>query len=184
MPSTTYKDCSKNACTKHTIRHDRLEAAVLFAVRLQIYLAAGCTKLLEQADLAAPSSHRTETLTEALNQKERELSKIARYKQAIYQDWKDGEITRDDYRQMKEDYERQAKELSGAVERLQSEIEKPEAREDTENQLFSSLQRSQNIDSLTRDILLELVDQIIIREGGRITIVFRFSDGLSAKKTS
>ena len=180
----TYKDCSKNACTKHTIRHDRLETAVLFAVRLQIYLAAGCTKLLEQAGRSAPSSHRTETLTEALNQKERELSKIARYKQAIYQDWKDGEITRDDYRQMKEDYERQAKELSGAVERLRSEIEKPEAREDTENQLFSSLQRSQNIDSLTRDILLELVDQIIIREGGRITIVFRFSDGLSAQKTS
>ena len=85
---------------------------------------------------------------------------------------------------MKEDYERQAKELSGAVEGLRSEIEKPEAREDTENQLFSSLQRSQNIDSLTRDILLELVDQIIIREGGRITIVFRFSDGLSAQKPS
>ena len=36
----TYKNQSKAACTKHTIRHDRLETAVLFAIRQQIYLTA------------------------------------------------------------------------------------------------------------------------------------------------
>ena len=30
-------------------------------------------------------------LMDAIEQKERELAKITRYKQAIYQDWKDGE---------------------------------------------------------------------------------------------
>lgn len=33
--------------------------------------------------------------------------KIMRYKQSIYQDWKDGELTHKDYRQMKEAYEGQ-----------------------------------------------------------------------------
>ena len=37
--------------------------------------------------------------------KEKELAKIMRYKQALYQDWKDGEITRNDYWHMSEDYE-------------------------------------------------------------------------------
>ena len=36
--------------------------------------------------------------------KEKELAKISRYKQTLYQDWKDGEITRNDYRHMSVDY--------------------------------------------------------------------------------
>ena len=42
-----------------------------------------------------------------LSGKERELAKSSRYKQSLYQDWKDGEITQQDYRDMKADYERQ-----------------------------------------------------------------------------
>ena len=41
-------------------------------------------------------------LHDAIEQKEREFAKIVCYKQAIYQDWKDGEITHQDYRHMKE----------------------------------------------------------------------------------
>lgn len=37
-------------------------------------------------------------LLDAIEQKERELAKIVQYKHAIYQDWKDGEISHSDYR--------------------------------------------------------------------------------------
>ena len=43
----TYKDQSKGVCTKHTIRHDRLEAAVLYAIRQQVYLAVDYSKTIE-----------------------------------------------------------------------------------------------------------------------------------------
>ena len=36
----------------------------------------------------------------------------------------------------------------------------------------------QNIDKLTRDVLIELVDHIKVYEGGSISIVFRFADEL------
>ena len=35
------------------------------------------------------------------------MTRITRYKQSLYQDWKDGEITQQEYREMKADYERQ-----------------------------------------------------------------------------
>jgi len=35
----TYKDQSKTACAKHSIKHNRLEAAVLYAVQQQVYIA-------------------------------------------------------------------------------------------------------------------------------------------------
>ena len=120
----------------------------------------------------------TKKLIDAIEQKERELSKINRYKQAIYHDWKDGEISHSDYRHMKEDYERQAEALEEVIGKLRAEQAELENGIDTENPFLAAFRQYQNIDKLTRDILIELVDHIKIHEGGYISIVFRFADEL------
>ena len=117
-------------------------------------------------------------LTDAIEQKERELAKIVRYKQAIYQDWKDGEISHSDYRHMKTDYECQAEVLEEVIERLQAEKQEVENGVDVENPFLAAFRQFQNIDKLTRDVLIELVDHIKVYEGGSISIVFRFADEL------
>lgn len=48
----TYQDQSKTACTKHTIKHDRLEAAVLCAVQQQVSLAVNDTGIIERSNRA------------------------------------------------------------------------------------------------------------------------------------
>lgn len=53
--------------------------------------------------------------------KQRELAKVTRYKQGLYQDWKDGEITREDYHNMKANYERQTAMLTSVLENLTAE---------------------------------------------------------------
>ena len=170
----TYKDQSKTACSRHTIRHDQLETAVLYAVRQQIYLAADPTALLEQIDRAPAARGRADKLAQAIGQRERELFKISRYRQSIYQDWKDGEISHEDYRRMREDYTRQAQALEQSLQALRAEQGQREA-EPEEGPFPAALRRCGNIDRLTRDLLIELVDHIRVYEGGRICIVFRFS---------
>ena len=174
----TYKDQSKRACTKHTIKHTQLEAAVLYAIQQQIYLAVDFTKTVEQINKTPPVKSRSTKLHNAIEQKERELAKIVRYKQSIYQDWKDGEITHSDYRHMKEDYEQQAQALNQVLERLREEQRELEKGMDTENSLLCTFRQYQNIATLTRDVLIELVDHIKVYEGGSINIVFRFADEL------
>ena len=174
----TYKDQSKTACTKHTIKHDRLEAAVLYAIQQQVYLAVDYTKTIERINRAPLVKSQSKKLMDAIEQKERELAKITRYKQAIYQDWKDGEISHSDYRHMKEDYERQAEALDEVIGKLRAEQAELENGIDTENPFLTAFRQYQNIDKLTRDILIELVDHIKIHEGGYISIVFRFADEL------
>lgn len=174
----TYKDQSKDACSKHTIRHDCLAAAVLYAIRQQVYLAVDYSKTIEWINRAPLVKSQTKKLTDAIEQKERELAKIVRYKQAIYQDWKDGEISSSDYHHMKADYERQTEALEEAIERLQAEKQEVENDVDVENPFLAAFRQFQNIDKLTRDVLIELVDQIKVYEGGSISIVFRFADEL------
>ena len=84
---------------------------------LIFYLAIDYTKTIEQINRAPIVKSQDKKLAEAISQKERELTKVIRYKQAIYQDWKDNEISQTDYRRMREDYEEQ--------ERLGSRVPNP-----------------------------------------------------------
>lgn len=111
-----------------------------------------------------------------LNTKEKELAKIMRYKQALYQDWKDGEITRNDYRHMSEDYERQAEALNKVLRTLTDEQEQLENGVDAESPFLAAFLKYQNIDKLTREILAELIDHIKVYEGGNISVKFKYAD--------
>ena len=174
----TYKDQSKSACTTHTIKHNRLEVAVLYAIQQQVYLAVDYTKTIERINRAPLVKSQSKKLSDAIEQKDRELAKIARYKQAIYQDWKDGEISHSDYRHMKEDYEEQAEALNEVIDKLRAEQAELENGIDTENPFLKAFRQYGNIEKLTRDVLIELVDHIKVYEGGNISIVFRFADEL------
>ena len=172
----TYRDLSKKACTIHSIRQDRLEEAVLYAIQQQIYLAVDYTKLVDDINRAPAAKTQSKRLLDAIEQKEKELAKISRYKQAIYQDWKDGEISQSEYRGMKADYERQTESINAAIEKLRKEEKELETGFDTESPCLAAFRQYGNIDRLTRDILIEFIDTIYIYEGGRISIKFRFAD--------
>lgn len=174
----TYKDRSKSACTKHTIRHIQLEAAVLWAIRQQVYLAVDWAQVMEQLRQVPPAGSRVQKLCDAIGQRERELARIVRYQQGLYQDWKDGEITHADYRRMKADYEQRTQALGRALDLLRAERAEAEGGVEREDPFLASCLGHQNIERLTRDVLIELVDHIEVREGGTIRIVFRFADGL------
>ncbi len=174
----TYKDQSKIACTKHSIKHNKLEAAVLYAIRQQIYLAVSYSKAIADIDKAPLMESRSVKLINAIEQKQKELARITRYKQAVWQDWKDGEVSHTDYCQMREDYERQSAELEQVIETLEREKEELEKCADAENPLLITFRQHQNIDKLTRDVLIALVDCIKIHENNNITVKLKFADEL------
>lgn len=172
----TYKDQSKTACTKHTIKHNHLEQAVLYAIKQQVYIAVSLSEMISRINTAPLQKSQSIRLNELIVSKERELSKISRYKQSIYEDWKDGEITHRDYHQMKEDYERQIEAINKVVDNLQEEKETLENGIHVENSFLVAFQRYENINKLTRDILIELVDTIRVYENGNISIRFKFAN--------
>ncbi|WP_101697966.1 recombinase family protein [Clostridium minihomine] len=174
----TYKDQSKTACTKHSINHNRLEAAVLYAIQQQVYLAVHYANTLEYistAPLQKSQSIRIEVLIDA---KEKERSKIMRYKQSIYQDWKDGEITHSDYRHMSENYERQIAALGEILKNLHAEREELQNGITAESPCLVAFKKFETIDKLAREILVELVDHIKVHENGNISVKFKFADEL------
>ena len=172
----TYKNLSKKACTMHSIKSDRLEAGVLFAIQQQVHLAITYSELVTRINSAPLKKSKSKRLEDTIAAKEKELAKIMRYKQALYQDWKDGEITRNDYRHMSEDYEQQIEALTRIMQTLTAEQEQLENGVDAESPCLTAFLKYRNIDKLTREILGELIDHIKVYEGGNISVKFKYAD--------
>lgn len=172
----TYKDQSKTACTKHSIKHNRLEMAVLYAIQQQVYLAVHYSDVIARINKAPLQKSQSIRLGALIDAKEKERAKVMRYKQSIYQDWKDGEITHNDYRKMSEDYERQISAFNTILENLNAERAELQNGIDTENPFLVAFRKYENIDKLTREVLIELVDHITVHENGNISVKFKFAD--------
>ena len=173
---STYKNRSRTACTMHSIKHNRLEAAVLFAVQQQIHLAVSYSEMIARINTAPVKRSQSIRLEELIAAKERELAKISRYKQSLYQDWKDGEITQQDYRDMKADYERQTIALTDVLARLNAERAELANGVKSEHPALVAFTKHQNIDQLSRELLVELIDHIKVYENGNISVRFKFAD--------
>ena len=173
---STYKNRSRTACTMHSIKHNRLEAAVLFAVQQQVHLAVSYSEMIARINTAPVKKSQSIRLEELIASKERELAKISRYKQSLYQDWKDGEITQQDYRDMKADYERQTIALTDVLARLNAERAELANGVKSEHPALVAFTKHQNIDQLSRELLVELIDHIKVYENGNISVRFKFAD--------
>ena len=139
-------------------------------------MAVAYSELVSRINSAPLKKSKSKRLEDAIAAKEKELAKIMRYKQALYQDWKDGEITRNDYRHMSEDYERQAEALNNVLRTLTDEQEQLENGVDAESPFLAAFLKYQNIDKLTREILAKLIDYIKVYEGGNISVKFKYAD--------
>lgn len=173
---STYKKRSRTACTMHSIKHNRLEAAVLFAIQYQVSTAVSYSEIVARINAAPLKKSQSHRLNDQIAAKEKELTKITRYKQSLYQDWKDGEISQQEYREMKADYERQAAGLSDLLARLTAERKQLSNGVDQQHPALVAFAKYQNIEKLTREILIELVDHIKVYENGNISVHFKFAD--------
>jgi len=169
---------SRQACTSHTIKHRKLEMAVLYAVNQMIQLASSYTYIINEINAIPQKKTETEKLNKAILSKENELANIKRYKQSAYEDWKDNLISRGDYQDMVGDYEVKAEQLRTVISNLVAERTKSEKGVDVENPFLSAFRRYESITTLSRELLLELVDRVKIYEGGDICVVFKHRDEL------
>ena len=108
--------------------------------------------------------------------KQNEISKISNFKMRLYEDWKNEDITREEYIEYKQKYENDIERLKQNIERLQNEKEKYEKQNVSGNEWIQKFKEQKGITELSRDIMMELIDCIYVHENGDITIKFKFED--------
>ncbi|MCI9263654.1 MAG: recombinase family protein [Oscillospiraceae bacterium] len=172
----TYKEKGKDKCTRHSMRGDVLEQAVLVTIQKQIELVASLSELVEEINNAPVVSTKSNRLNALMRQKTQELDKTNSLLDGLYMDMKAGDITREQYRRMREKLEQQAAQLRSEVSHIQEEQDTAAQGISTGNPYLNAFLKHRNIQSLSRGLLVELVKFIYIHEDGSIDIEFNFQD--------
>jgi site-specific DNA recombinase len=172
----TYTDKSKGACTKHSIRENKLQQAILLAIQKQIDLIASLADVIEAINKAPKSQGESKRLALSLKQRTAELEKEIILIDSLYPDLKSGLITQEEYLRLKANHTEKSNELKERIQNITAEIEALSKGVTTDEPFMQAFLKHKNITRLERGILVELVDAVHVFEDGSLQIDFNFTD--------
>lgn len=173
---STYSRKLKTACTKHTIREDVLEKAVLTAIQKQIALVDNLTQIIDEINNAPVIHRESKRINKLLDLKQKELDKLNSLIDNLYMDWRTNEITKTEYKRIKSKFEVQIEQIKEVIANLEKEKAELSTGISVNEPYLQTFLKHKNIDHLERGILVELIDNIYVHEGGGLTIEFNFED--------
>lgn len=171
----TYRKMHSGACTKHVIRQDVLEKAVLTTLNRYIQLAVDFDKLIESINANSNADKTSQRLQGQIFSKQKEIAEAQKILLEIYPDFKTGLINKEQYFALKEKYETVILKADSAIKEIEMQIAKIEDGIEN-NEYVSTFMRYRGLKELSRDVLVELVENIYVHEGGAVEICLKCED--------
>ena len=176
----TYYACrsytDKRVCSKHSIREDKLEKAVLTALQMQIALVDQLADEVERINNAPVINRENKRLLQSLQAAEKRLAQCNDAADGLYLDWKSGEISQNDFRRLKIKIVEQTQQIEANIAYLKKEIQALENGIGADDPYLMAFLKHRNIQSLNRGIMVELIEAIWVHRNGEITVDFNFAD--------
>ena len=172
----TRRKMKTNGCTNHTIRMDKLEGAVLAYLQHIIALAVEADEVIKKINANGKKRNNASYLKKALQTQQAERDKAAKMMLELYPDWKSGVLSKEEYLALKGSMQEKLDDYDANIEKLHAAIAESETGVDSENAFIAAFKKYKNIQSLTRSIVIELIDSIYVYEGNRVQINLRCQD--------
>ena len=177
---TTHNRMDTGKCTAQTIRVDRLEKAVLVYLQTMVDISVEYEALLDKIRRSSSRKNSSAALEKTLAQQQSQRESYQKAMLELYPDWKSGILSQSEYLSLKADLLSKIQALDTSISQLQQTLDQYAGGMVQENAFLSSFQRYHNFTELNRAMLVELVKEIRIFEGGRLEIVLNFQDELKA----
>ena len=155
------------------MRLDFLENAVLIAIQKHIELVKALEEVMDNIHQAPVVQSKSNGLKHLLKCRQQELEKTEDLISGLYIDWKNGNISHKQYRKMKEKFEQQEIQLKETLEHIEDEICMMGEGMTSTNPYLQAFLKHKNIQELSQEILVELIDAIYIHENEALTIQFK-----------
>lgn len=166
----------KKNCSPHGISEKDLMAAVLGAVRFQISAVLGIGEALEIVDGAEWKDTGVEKYEERIRREKEKKEKTESRKLGLYEDFKDGILTKQEYIQMKQEYDMQIETSEAALCSYKHELRLLKEDRGSRQEWIGDFKKYENITVLDRTAAAALIRQVRVHEGKRIEVVFNFQE--------
>jgi len=177
----TYYVCSGNkkdkaVCSSHRIKEDDLKEMVLKMLRIHVFLVCSLESLLKAMKELPLHEYEVQKRQRQLKERKEELLRTQKLKFSLYEDYKEGLLSKKDYVEMKEDYEAICPEMEKAIRLLEEEIDSIVQGERVHSNWIDHFKRAGNITELSRSLLIFTIDKILVFDNGVIRIHFRYQN--------
>ena len=163
-----------HTCSSHMISERELEKAVLLTINTHI------ENLINLREVLSVLDHKQGSISEAKKndmqrlEVNKEIVKLQSLKIALYEDLAEGVITKEECFEFNEMYKKQIEEYEKQAAYLKEEQELLSFEKIKKSEWMDTFLRHRNLTSLSRSIVLELIDKITVFEKGRVKIHFNF----------
>ncbi|MCI9136351.1 MAG: recombinase family protein [Lachnospiraceae bacterium] len=168
----TYVRSGRQYCTPHAISHEALEQVILEDLE----------KILEGADkikIADAVKQSCQTfIEEGSSEEERrrwnlELIKVRKLKKMVYEDYRGGLLSQEEFRIYQQDYREKENLLTRQIESVEK-LQEKHGRKIKEYPWMRHLLETGTFKELDRNIVTEMIQEIKVYEGNRIKIAYQF----------
>ena len=167
-------------CTSHCIQNDQLERAVIEAVKQQIALAIKIENSLKYIQSLPSRQRGVANMNTQIADREEEIKNCERHKRSLYEDYKNGIISKEDSIVFSKDYTERITELKQAVSRLREEAELLLGDDSSALEWLTHFTQYRNIPDFNRQFAVNMIERIDVFTGRRINIQFRYGDCLES----
>lgn len=172
----------KAVCSPHSINAENLEESVLLLLNKQIETVTDMDHILGQMEEMQRQSGELAKRNRQVVKKKEEIQKYCGLRLDLYEDYKDGLITKEEYRELKGTYGERIRTAEQGLEKLEEGIELLTAGLSHTCNWINEFKRFGCLDSLSREVIVALIDRIYIHEKKkgerypRIEVRFKYAE--------
>lgn len=176
-----YYVCGKNKmdrslCSKHSIREDELDTAVLTTIRRQIEVILDMDRALLDMDRLAWERFEIKKIDANIEIQKEIIEKNNELRLGSYEDFQEGILTKEEFNAVKNEFTSRALEAQKVIERLnQSKGEILHGLKEQQSWL-NQFKEYKNISEINRRVIVSLIERIQIFENKEINITFGYKD--------
>lgn len=177
-----YLVCSTNkagkGCSPHTFSEDKLKAIVLRVVNDHIELIAQVEQVLDYIASLPEQERRIINYDAQMTALENEIKRYQDLKINLYSDMADGVISREEYKEFHAGYDRRIADRQRQLGKLKDE--RSQAMENSSGNIewIEQFKKYRHLTELDRECIVHLIEKILIYDGKRIEVCFRYRDEL------
>ena len=115
----------------------------------------------------------------AIRTQEEQVQKNKELIVGVYEDFREGLIDRSEMTQLKETFTKKISESERCIASLRQELADTQNAMPEQDSWFSQFRIYQNINDLTRPVVVNLVDKVLLFQGKQIQIILRYQDQIN-----
>lgn len=155
---------------------EKLEQTVFSLLKQHIHHLLDIKKMIEFVSYVPFQKLEIKKLEEDRERRQKEISKCIELKAMLYEDMREGVITKEDYAELHAAYESRRKNAESAVRQIEMERKKIVDRTDDKSRWIDYFIQYQDIEKLTRNVVVELIREVRIVSREQIEVIFDFHD--------